>query len=85
MLYIPHGSDESINALELAVRIQMLYIPHGSDESTHRDSNEGMGACFISHMVQMKVLAGMLTLSFKIKLYIPHGSDERCAWVCAEI
>jgi len=31
-LYIPHGSDESVQPCLSAVALVLLYIPHGSDE-----------------------------------------------------
>ena len=31
-LYIPHGSDESLNSCRDKKRDAFLYIPHGSDE-----------------------------------------------------
>ena len=35
ILYIPHGSDESIAALCFCPSMKKLYIPHGSDERLH--------------------------------------------------
>jgi len=33
LLYIPHGSDESLKAVDSEGNPIYLYIPHGSDES----------------------------------------------------
>ena len=37
-----------------------LYIPHGSDERSTRLLKGRLNHCFISHMVQMKVLTSKI-------------------------
>jgi len=55
-LYIPHGSDETRrNGNGANVNI-FLYIPHGSDETCNCIAQESCPLCFISHMVQMKLM-----------------------------
>jgi len=54
LLYIPHGSDESLPALFAMFAIIVLYIPHGSDESPEDRQKAITILNFISHMVQMK-------------------------------
>jgi len=53
-LYIPHGSDESIQEKKNAFGTERLYIPHGSDERIAKYENVLLLVAFISHMVQMK-------------------------------
>ena len=53
-VYIPHGSDESLNDAELFKVECEVYIPHGSDERQVNPSWYGYAIKFISHMVQMK-------------------------------
>ncbi len=46
-----------------------LYIPHGSDETISDDVKEGLRNLFISHMVQMKPIAGARDLAIMNALY----------------
>jgi len=69
LLYIPHGSDESIAGFWLNELYSPLYIPHGSDESLSFGRKSCEWISFISHMVQMKENAAAWRVESRRTLY----------------
>jgi len=70
-LYIPHGSDESVDKYVLTEKAIALYIPHGSDESKDLMQLAVDDKAFISHMVQMKAINSHSALNF-FDAFISH-------------
>ncbi len=68
-LYIPHGSDERLLRARKQARKGALYIPHGSDESAYLPLLTNVIRAFISHMVQMKVMTKIHSLTINTSLY----------------
>ena len=76
VLYIPHGSDESMIYLEIYYSLTSLYPTWFRWKWGVNRSTPFRQMTFISHMVQMKVKVRLFVCQMKRILYIPHGSDE---------
>jgi len=70
-LYIPHGSDNTMNKSHKDSHYQHLYIPHGSDNTPNQIAGDAEVGNFISHMVQ--IIPGFLNISWKVlTCFISH-------------
>ena len=82
VLYIPHGSDETLIPEDAYIKRDILYIPHGSDETQRCPISPSKCIHFISHMVQMKLCSDIHPVDSKSPLYPTwfrwNGGNEKC-------
>ena len=77
LLYIPHGSDNTLLKEIKGGKLKNLYIPHGSD-NTDCETNRIIGGkrLYIPHgSDNTSLIITCLGISLN-HLYIPHGSDN---------